>query len=151
MLCIKVYRKTSVGEAHRNKTRFDRENHEIQKATKQKPRSPKLDRNRPESGPPNLLYGPVGPSQHPLTSGHLPRDYVIFSFLNPADSHRKNLALLRALSRMDLDPCRKFSPLYKHASASPIAIPSKPSPPNNSEALLLSSSHGQQANHPLWD
>ena len=43
MLCIKVYMKTSVGKAHRNKTRFDRENHEIQKATEQKPRLPKLD------------------------------------------------------------------------------------------------------------
>ena len=33
MLCIKVYRKTSVGETHRNnKTEFDHENHEIQKA-----------------------------------------------------------------------------------------------------------------------
>ena len=39
-----------MGEAHRDiMTEFDRENHEIQKATEQTPRSPKLDRNRPES------------------------------------------------------------------------------------------------------
>ena len=44
MLCIKVYKKTSVGEAHsNNKTRVDRENHEIQKAMDQEPCSPKLD------------------------------------------------------------------------------------------------------------
>ena len=48
MLCIKVYRKTSVGEAQRDiKTEFDRENHEIQKATKQKPCSPKLGLKQP--------------------------------------------------------------------------------------------------------
>ena len=30
MLCIKVYKKTSVGETQRdNKTEFDRENHEV--------------------------------------------------------------------------------------------------------------------------
>ena len=63
MLCIKVYRKTSVGEAHRDiKTELNREIHEIQKATDQEPRSPKLDQNRPESGPPGLLHGPVSPS-----------------------------------------------------------------------------------------
>ena len=63
MLCIKVYRKTSVGKAHRDiKTEFDHENHKIQKATEQKSRSPKLDRNRPESGPPDPLYGSAGPS-----------------------------------------------------------------------------------------
>ena len=69
MLCIKVYRKTRVGETHRNnKTRFDRKNHEIQKATEQKPRSPKLDQNGPESGPLNLLYGLAGPPQCHLAS-----------------------------------------------------------------------------------
>ena len=63
MLCIKVYRKTSVGEAHRDiKIEFDRRNHEIQKAIEQKPRSPKLERNRPKSGPPSLLHGPADPS-----------------------------------------------------------------------------------------
>ena len=63
ILCIKVYRKTSVGEAHHNnKMRLDRKNHEIQKAMDQEPRSPKLDQNRPESGPPDLLYGPASPS-----------------------------------------------------------------------------------------
>ena len=60
MLCIKVYRKTSVGETHHNnKMRFDRENHKIQKAMDQKPCLPKLDRNRPESGPPSLVHGPA--------------------------------------------------------------------------------------------
>jgi len=64
MLCIKVYRKTSVGEAHHDYiTKFDRENHEIQKAMDQKPHSPKLDRNGPESGPPGFLHGPAGPPQ----------------------------------------------------------------------------------------
>ena len=44
MLCIKVYRKTSVGETHHgDRMEFNRENHEIQKAIEQKPRSPKLD------------------------------------------------------------------------------------------------------------
>ena len=52
----------SVGEAHRdNEARLDRENHEIQKAMDQIPRSPKLDQNGPESGPPSLLQGPTGP------------------------------------------------------------------------------------------
>ena len=64
MLCIKVYRDTSVGVAHHGiKTEFDRENHEIQKAMDQEPHSPKLDQNGPESGLPDLLYGPAGPSQ----------------------------------------------------------------------------------------
>ena len=58
MLCIKIYRKTSEGEAHRNnKMRLDRENHKIQKAMVQEPRSPKLDQNRPESGPLDHLHG----------------------------------------------------------------------------------------------
>ena len=36
MLCITVYKKTSVGETQRdNKTEFDHENHEIQKAMDQ--------------------------------------------------------------------------------------------------------------------
>ena len=62
MLCIKVYRKTSVGETyHDNTMKFDRKNHEIQKAAEQKSCSPKLDRNGPESGPPGLLHGPAGP------------------------------------------------------------------------------------------
>ena len=62
MLCIKVYRKTSVGETHHdNKMEFDRENHEIQKAMDQEPHSPKLDRDRPKSGPPGLLHGPPSP------------------------------------------------------------------------------------------
>ena len=63
MLCIKVYRKTSVGETHRdNKMEFDRENYEIQKVMDQKPCSPKLDRNGPESGLPDLLHGLAGPA-----------------------------------------------------------------------------------------
>ena len=69
MLCIKVYRKICVGEAHRGiKTEFDRENHKIQKATKQKPRSPKLDRNKPEVGRPVSYMG--RPAHH---SAALPR------------------------------------------------------------------------------
>ena len=69
MFCIKVYKKTSVGEAHsNNKTRVDRENHEIQKAMDQEPCSPKLDRNGPERGPLGILHGPTGPSQCYLTS-----------------------------------------------------------------------------------
>ena len=53
MLCIKVYRKTSVGETHRDrKTRFNHESHEIQEAMDQEQCSPKLDRDGPESGPP---------------------------------------------------------------------------------------------------
>ena len=92
MLCIKVYRKTSVGEAHRNKTRFDRENHEIQKATKQKPRSPKLDRNRPESGPPGLLHGPAGPPQCHLASrfvhGQVCGPFTLFSPIMLSISNR---------------------------------------------------------------
>ena len=51
MLCIKVYRETSVGEAHHdNKMEFNRKNHEIQKAMDQKPCSLKLDQNRPRVG-----------------------------------------------------------------------------------------------------
>ena len=69
MLCLKVYMKTSVGETHHdNKTEFDRENYEIQKVMDQKPCSPKLDRNGPESGLPDLLHGPIGPSQRRLAS-----------------------------------------------------------------------------------
>jgi len=69
MLCIKVYMKTSVGETHRDsKTRFDCENHKIQKAMDQEPRSPKLDRNGPWSGLLDLLYGPAGPSASPHAS-----------------------------------------------------------------------------------
>ena len=69
MLCIKVYRKTSVGETHHNnKMRFDRENHKIQKAMDQKPRSPKLDRNGPESGLLDLFHGSTGPSHRHLGS-----------------------------------------------------------------------------------
>jgi hypothetical protein len=69
MLCIKVYRKTSVGETHHDiKTEFDRENHEIQEVMDHKPCSPKLDPNGPESGPPSLLHGPAGPPQRCLTS-----------------------------------------------------------------------------------
>ena len=57
-----------MGEAHRdNKTEFDRENHEIQKAMDQIPCSPKLDRNGPKSGPLGHPYGPAGPSQCCLT------------------------------------------------------------------------------------
>ena len=49
---------TSVGEGQRdNETRSDHENHEFQKATEQEPCSPKLDQNRPESGPPSHLHG----------------------------------------------------------------------------------------------
>ena len=52
------------GEAHHDdRMEFDRENHEIQKAMDQKPHSPKLDRNGPESGPPGFLHGPAGPPQ----------------------------------------------------------------------------------------
>ena len=62
MLCIKVYRKTSVGEAHHDNTmEFDNKNHEIQKAIDQKPHSPNLDQNGPESGLPGLLQRPAGP------------------------------------------------------------------------------------------
>ena len=44
---------TSVGEAHRdNKTSSDHENHEIQKAMKQEPRSSKLDQNGLRGRPP---------------------------------------------------------------------------------------------------
>jgi hypothetical protein len=58
-----------VGEAHHDdRTEFDRENQEIQKAMDQIPCSPKLDQNRPESGPPNLLHGPIGPIHLHLTS-----------------------------------------------------------------------------------
>ena len=54
---------TSVGEAHHdNETSSDHENHEIKKARDQIPRSPKLDQNRPESGPPGLLHGPASPA-----------------------------------------------------------------------------------------
>jgi hypothetical protein len=46
-------KETSVGEAHRdNKTKSDRENHEIQKATEQEPRSPKLTRTGSGAGRP---------------------------------------------------------------------------------------------------
>ena len=69
ILCIKAYKKTRVEETHRNnKTRFDHENHEIQKAMDQEPCSPKLDRNGPERGPLGILHGPTGPSQCYLTS-----------------------------------------------------------------------------------
>ena len=38
MLCIKVYRKTSVGEAHHDdKTEFNRENYEVRKVMSQGP------------------------------------------------------------------------------------------------------------------
>jgi len=52
MLCIKVYRKICVGEAHR-------ENHKIQKATKQELCSPKLDSNGLCGRPPSQPYGPA--------------------------------------------------------------------------------------------
>ena len=57
------------GETHRDiKTEVDRENHENHKATEHEPRSPKLDPNGPESGPPGLLHGPASPAQLCLTS-----------------------------------------------------------------------------------
>ena len=86
MLCIKVYRKTSVGETHRdNKMEFDHENHDIQKAINQKPRWPKLNQNRPESGPPSLLHGLAGPPQHCIAScfvhGLVWAEYTLFSYV----------------------------------------------------------------------
>jgi hypothetical protein len=81
MLCIKIYRKTSVGETHHDdRLEF---NHENQKAMGQEPRSPKLDRNRPESGPLGLLHGLAGPPLHRLASrfvhGQVWVQYTLFS------------------------------------------------------------------------
>jgi hypothetical protein len=62
-------KETSVGERHHyNETRSDRENHEIQKATKQEPRLPKLNPNGHESGPLGHPHGLTGPAQLCLTS-----------------------------------------------------------------------------------
>ena len=102
MLCIKVYRETSVGVAHHDiKTEFDRENHEIQKATEQKPRSPKLDRNGPESGPPGLLHGPASPSQRCLASrfihGQVQAQYTLFLYVSLSISNRIENPLIRQL------------------------------------------------------
>ena len=63
MLCIKVYRKTSVGETHRNnKTEFNRENYEVQKVMDQGPCAIKRASSSSCSRPPSLLFGPAGPS-----------------------------------------------------------------------------------------
>jgi len=74
-MCLSPYvvhkgkQETSVGEVHRdNKTRSDRENHEIQKATEQEPCSPKIDLNGHESGPPGHPYGPASVAQLCLAS-----------------------------------------------------------------------------------
>jgi hypothetical protein len=68
-LCIKIYRKTSVGETrHDDRMEFNCENHENQKAMGQEPRSLKLDRNKPESGRLGLLHGPAGRPLHRLAS-----------------------------------------------------------------------------------
>ena len=48
MLCTKVYRKTSVGETHRdNKTEFDRKNHEIRKVMSEGPHPTKRASSSP--------------------------------------------------------------------------------------------------------
>jgi hypothetical protein len=64
MLCIKVYRKTRVGETYyNNKTKSNHKNHEIWEVMDQKPCSTKLDLDGPQSRPPGLHHGPVSPSQ----------------------------------------------------------------------------------------
>ena len=93
MLCRKLYRKTSVGETHRDsKMRFNHETHKIQKAMDQEPRSPKMDQDRPESGLPGLLYGPPGPPQCHLTScfvhDRVCDPYTLFSYVLLSVSNR---------------------------------------------------------------
>jgi len=71
---------------------FDCENHEIQKAMEQIPRSPKLDRNGPESGPPGLLHGLAGPAQLCLAScfvhGQVCGPYDLFSHVSLSVSNQ---------------------------------------------------------------
>ena len=93
---------TSVGEAHHdNKTRFDHKNHEIQKAMDQIPRSPKLDRNGPESGTPGHPYGPAGPSQCCLISrfihGQVCGPYDLFSHVSLSVLNRIENPLIKQL------------------------------------------------------
>ena len=69
MLCIKVYRKTSVGETRRDgQMRFDHKNHKIWEVMSEGPCTMKRAPSRPQSGPPGLLYGPPSPSWPLLTS-----------------------------------------------------------------------------------
>ena len=102
ILCIKVYRKTSVGEAHCNiKIKFDHENHESQKAIEQKPCSPKLDQNGPESGLPGLLHGPYGPSQRRLIShyvhGQVRAQCTLFLYVSLSVSNQIKNHLIKQL------------------------------------------------------
>ena len=84
MLCIKVYRKTSVWETHRdNMTEFDREIHEIQKATEQKQCSPKLDRNRPVTALHRLALRPQ--------SGSSPIHFILYGSLSISKPNWKSL------------------------------------------------------------
>jgi len=83
----------SVGERHLyNETRSDRENHEIQKVTKQEPRSPKLDPNGHEGGLPGHPHGPTGLAQLCLTSrfvhGQVFIPYDLFSPISLSVSNR---------------------------------------------------------------
>ena len=90
------------GETHRdNKTEVDRENHRNQKAMEQEPRSPKLDRNRPKSGPPGLLHGLAGPSQHRLASrfvhGQVRAQYTLFLYVSLSISNQIENHLIKQL------------------------------------------------------
>ena len=96
MLCIKKYRKISVGETHRdNKIEFDRKNHKIQKVTREGSRPMKRALSSPWSRPPSLLYGLAGPSLcHLSLSFVLGQDraqytlflYVLLSILNQIEN-----------------------------------------------------------------
>ena len=69
ILCIKVYRKISVGETRRdNKTKIDRENHEIRKVMSEGPRPTKRASSSPWSRSAGLLFGLAGPSLCRLAS-----------------------------------------------------------------------------------
>ena len=102
MLCIKVYRKTSVGETHHDdRTEFDHENHEIQEIMIQGPRPTKQASSSPWSRAPGLLHGPAGPSQRRLTSrfvhGQVCDPYTLFSPIMLSVSNRIKNPLIKQL------------------------------------------------------
>jgi hypothetical protein len=64
----RLYRKTSVGEAHRDhETKFNQENHGIWKVINQGPCTTKWAPSSCSSRPPGLPIGPAGPSPRLLT------------------------------------------------------------------------------------
>ena len=102
MLCRKLYRKTSVGETHHdNKTRSDRENHEIRKVISEGPCPTKRASSSPWSKPLGLLFGLASPSLCHLTScfvyDQVCGPYTLFSHVMLSVLNRIENSLIKQL------------------------------------------------------